>query len=576
MKKALCFILALAMLTVLFAGCSNAVEETSTPESEAPVESAASTETETPEADAPADADAPAEEPEAEVPSITYPLQVEDPTLTMWYYIPPYTHVADSNYSFFCIPYAEEATGVHLDFVEAGQQVASEQFNLMIASEEWTDIIPANEYYTGGLVQAYEDEVIIDLQDLMAENMPDFMKYFNEQTKDVQRAAYTDEKMLAFINIADGTYSGNGIVTRGDWIDELGWTWSGDTITLDEYVDYLKAVEDKYNPDMGYMFEPTAQISSLADWFDVSIPTLYEGFMSVIGPQLFRRDNVVTSSWIEDGYREYLTWVMEMFDEGILPRNFLETSTDRLQQNSMCGTGKVASWQANADKMDECGEYADEANANWEARAVPKIVSSEDGTSPWLDEVNLISKGMSVSSTSEKAELACQWMNYFWTEPGIMMVNYGIEGETYAIDENGEIQWLDMIINNPNIGNAEMGVSVYTYSRFGTSYMDNDRLLSTFTPTALAAVETWTIEGTSDRAYPSVVSLTTDEQDRVTKVQNDVLTYAQETVLKFLSSELELNDENWNNYCEQLKTMGLTEIMEIYQVALDEYLAGER
>lgn len=47
-------------------------------------------------------------------------------------------------------------------------------------------------------------------------------------------------------------------------------------------------------------------------------------------------------------------------------------------------------------------------------------------------------------------------------------------------------------------------------------------------------------------------------------------------MLKFLSGELELNDENWNAYCEQLKTMGLSRIVEIYQIAYDDYCAGNR
>ena len=41
---------------------------------------------------------------------------------------------------------AEEATGVKLDFIEVGSASASEQFNLMVAGGDMTDLIPVIEY----------------------------------------------------------------------------------------------------------------------------------------------------------------------------------------------------------------------------------------------------------------------------------------------------------------------------------------------------------------------------------------------------------------------------------------------
>ena len=33
-----------------------------------------------------------------------------------------------------------------------------------------------------------------------------------------------------------------------------------------------------------------------------------------------------------------------------------------------------------------------------------------------------------------------QYLNYFFTEPGIMTINYGPEGVTYELDEEGDFQ----------------------------------------------------------------------------------------------------------------------------------------
>lgn len=89
----------------------------------------------------------------------------------------------------------------------------------------------------------------------------------------------------------------------------------------------------------------------------------------------------------------------------------------------------------------------------------------------------------------------------------------------------------------------------------------------------------WTIEdSTDDRRYPSSLSsnFTVAENEEIAEYENDFLTYAQETILKFLDGALELNDDTWNEYVNTCNSMGLPEIVAVYQNAYDQYLAGER
>jgi len=101
-------------------------------------------------------------------------------------------------------------------------------------------------------------------------------------------------------------------------------------------------------------------------------------------------------------------------------------------------------------------------------------------------------------------------------------------------------------------------------------------MLPTFTENAMNAVELWTIGGTSERYYPNLITLTVEETEEVNKTQSDVLTYGQETALRFLTKDLELNEENWNEFVNQINSMGLTDIIAVYQSAYDQFIAGER
>ena len=115
--------------------------------------------------------------------------------------------------------------------------------------------------------------------------------------------------------------------------------------------------------------------------------------------------------------------------------------------------------------------------------------------------------------------------------------------------------------------------------RFVSFYSADDCLVSTFPDSALEAIDLWTIaDSTDDRNYPAAIkdTLTFDENQKIAEYEGDFLTYADETILKFLDGAMELNDTNWNEYVSTCESMGLPEIIAVYQNAYDQYQAGER
>jgi putative aldouronate transport system substrate-binding protein len=314
--------------------------------------------------------------------------------------------------------------------------------------------------------------------------------------------------------------------------------------------------------------------------FDTAIPALVgDGFMTSVTVSMFRKGDEVMSGWTTDGYREYLEWVLNLMDEGVLYKDFLSLDSDRGVTNTAQGSGQVAVWQANADKMEEILGYTDDPN--FAVAAVPRIAADPTATYEWNDEVALVSSrsGFSMSSTCENPELVCQWQNYFWTTEGYLMANYGVEGESYHMDGDTPVfDWDSPVtVTGKNAPNAEMAQNLFTMMRFVGYYQDNDMLLPTFSDTALDAVELWTLDdSTDDRNYPSAITFTAEENDEIDQYQGDLLTYTAETCLKFLDGALELNDDTWNEFVSTCDEMGLGEITAVYQNAYDEYVAGER
>jgi putative aldouronate transport system substrate-binding protein len=509
---------------------------------------------------------------------ISYPLEGENNTISIWYYIPGYAEYMDSNYNYNAVSAAQEATGVKLEFVEVPSSSADTNFSLMVAGGDMCDLIPVMEYYTSGLAKAYEEDVIMDIGPYIDEYMPNYAAVLDCLAPKTVEDTLTDGLTLAFYQIADGSYSSNGTITRGDWLEEQGITFSGDVISLEEYTSLMETLHSAYNTPYTYYF--TDGTINLEAAFDTEIPVLQgDGFMTTITSAVFRKGDEVMSGWTTDGYREYLEWVLKMMDEGVIYKDFLSLDNDRGVTNTACGSGQVALWQANADKMEEILGYTDDPN--FAVAAVPRVAADPDAQYVWNDEVALVSNraGFSMSSTCENPELVCQWENFFWTTEGYYLVNYGVEGESYHMDGDTPVfDWdVPVTVTGKNAPNAEMAQNLFTMMRFTGGYMDNDRLLPTFSQVALDAVDLWTIDGsTDDRNYPSAITFTSDEDEEIAQYEGDFLTYAAETCLKFLDGALELNDDTWNDFVSTCDSMGLNDIVAVYQNAYDEYVAGER
>ena len=589
-SKILALILAMAMVFGLFAACGSTEASTTESAASTPAEESAAVQEEAPAAEEAASveeasvveeaAEEPVGDPYAAMAEeyISYPLE-GDNTISMWYYTPPYVQFVDSNANFNAIDDAEAATGVHIEFTEVGSTNASETFNLMIASGDMTDLIPAREYYTNGLSMAYEEDIIIDINDYVDEYMPNYAGVLASLSEKTQAETLTDGMMLAFSIINDGSYNGNGFVTRGDWMEELGIEWSGNLISLDEFTDYLRAIHDAYDvPYTYYLYDGTIGLEAA---FDTEIPVLVaDGFMTFVTSAIYREGDTIKSGWITDGYREYIEWVREMMAEGIIYEDFLSLDTDRMVQNQYQGTGEIGVWTANADKLEESAAYA--TDENYSVAAMPNVTADPSQPYVWLQDTSLVTtnSGFSISTSCEQPELVCQWMNYFWTTDGWYLGNYGTEGESYHMDGDTPVfDWdVPTTVTGMNAPNAEMAQQLWTMMRFVSFYGDHDRLIPTFPESALNAIDTWTFEGTDERFYPTTLEtgFTTEENEAIAEYEADMLTYAEETCLQFLTGAVELKDETWGAYVATMEEMGINEIIDIYQTAYDQYLAGER
>lgn len=182
--------------------------------------------------------------------------------------------------------------------------------------------------------------------------------------------------------------------------------------------------------------------------------------------------------------------------------------------------------------------------------------------------------GISITTACENVETVVRFFNYFFTEEGGLLANYGVEGYSFTYNEDGKPVYTDLITNNPDGMTMDVALCLYTGgSTSGPYVIDNTKNAFTYTEAQLAAGSAW-LEGT-DGAYqlPDVYTnlLSSEEKEELNSYYNDIITTYNETILQFITGTKSL--EEFGEFRDQLKDMGADTCVEIMQGALDRYMS---
>lgn len=562
-KNLLPLLLVLAMLLGLMAGCGGEAAQSSAPEAPASVEEAPAPEPETPEPAAEPEPAAPsAEEPSAveepvEVPELSYPLVDEPTTLTYWQAWPPFLNEISSPADASMFQKLEEITGIHLDIIAVSTENDANDFMLRCASGDLTDMIQKGaSHYTGGGSKAIEDDILIDMLPLLEENMPNYWAIINSDNNIYKNVVNDEGQVPALIGMyKDYYYTDQGFWIRQDILDAVG---KEVPTTLAELEDVLAAFKDY----------------GLTD----PLVVLSEGNCDLLA-KAFGADNRLIDGKVDyrgltDNYKDMLKKMNEFYTKGYINVDFVTyTDSDTKPPQDVVLSDNAGIF--NEDVASIAGYYLMATNPDFELAPLGQIRLNEgDRLDNGIIGVKAADKySLSISTQCENPELCLQYMNYLFTDDGFVLSNYGIEGETYTV-ENGEYQFTDLILANPSGFDWQLCQSLYINPGFPCL---NDLSVQelTYNDAQKAAVDTWV--GAYDSADEAMLntqwlSYTTDESYTIADKQSDLETVQDEFRLKAITGQIDI-DAEWDAYVEKCESMGFYELMEIDQAAVDRYLA---
>lgn len=499
----------------------------------------------------------------------SFPLTEEDITLTMWCdLIPPlFNNMPNGMADNLVYQTLQERTGITLDITSTAITAAADQVSLILASGEYPDIWSGfATYYTNGLEEAVEEELIIDLAEYK-ESFPSFFTIIDNYPA-YGKNAYTDTGKVCTLNgIWTNPSVDVGLTIRKDWFEELDMEVP---TTLDEFHELLTIFHDKYGATY-YMNQTSSDpINSFAQCFGVvgnaMNTTTYAYYMAKDGIE-------ATFSPLEDGFRNYLETMAQWYSEGLIYQDFL-AAADNIPATDILMDGQIGvTYYTVANYTTLMGQVAEEDT--FDLLPVEAPVNVETGEPVHLGrQVEYTSaKGFSLSTNldhdSDKFAAAAQLLDYLYTDEGSELCNYGVEGTTFNYGEDGEHIWTELMTNNPTGLAYSWCLNCYTIGA-GSFRIDSSRTMNNYGESELGMIDVWNnTENDAAWVMPTSLSLTSEESATFSSTFSDIRTYTQQGILEFITGTKSMDE--YDSFVEEIKGMGIDECTQILQDALDRY-----
>ena len=567
-KRIVCIGLAAALTACLFAGCGGGTQE-SAASAQSAAQSAPATVSLEEQQSQPETTGSQMESIQEETIQAPAPFQLpitDTPaTLTLWMRTEPFTiaypEIDVANSSFY--QEMKRRTGIHLDITGVIAFQADEQFNLMVAGGDYTDMIGRfKTFYTAGIDAGIENNVIIDLGELMEEYMPNY-QYALATNDTFRRDCTSAEGYIGAANTLFETTEGEqiGPVIRQDWLDEAGLQ---SPVTYDEYYETLKAFQaNGHDGALALRWSGINSGSYLLAGFGAA------GFYddTAVAVPFLNIDGTVEFGPVMDGYRDYLKLMNQWYEEGLVYHDFMSLDSSTYPQNLSNGTFGIAVVDRGQFTATQLALEAGDPNAD--------LVGCKDARQNADDVLHIqyvdhhVSDGYSITTACQTPELAAQYLDYLYTEDGSILAGYGIEGEGLAYDENGKPQMSDLILHNDTYPCTPAMVLYASYGAPGI--FDGSRYMAAYDERTRNAVELWG-QDDQDYLYPYNASLTVQESEEYASIESDIYTYVGEMTLKFITGAAD-PETQWDEYVSTIEGMGVQRIIEMKQDALERYLS---
>lgn len=458
----------------------------------------------------------------------------------------------------------EEATGTHVNWEIPPGSGYEEKFNLMIAGGNLPDVI-----YTGwderGIQQYIEDEVLLDISPYITEYMPNFTKFMKEHPDIARQATYDGGKIYSIPMVRQEAKLSifTGPVIRTDWLEKLNLKTP---TNAEELYQVLKAFKTQDPNGNGQADE--IPLSTVGTEGDLGMNALL--YMFDTTNDFYVEDGKVKYGIMEDNFKEGMEYIAKLYSEGLIdPDYILQDRTSMLGKLTNNKVGFAIEYQPT-----QVASTMKEADPSFKFEGI-KWFKDKNGTEMSLSNAYVLR----VTGASAAITTACKdpfavmrWLDFFWSEEGHNMVNFGKEGDTYTKDGD-DIIFADKIENNTEglTRSQVWGKNFAAYNGYFPVRQDWRCYGQYLSEEGEAAIDEWSTASTEMTLPP--LNFSAEDKKTMASVYTPIETYVAEQIDKMILGQVSV--DSIDSIREEIKKRGIEDIIEIYQKAYDEYMSKD-
>ena len=330
-----------------------------------------------------------------------------------------------------------EATGVTLDvsYPVASQGDAKEDIALMIANDEYPDMI----YAKGSATDLYQAGALIDMTDLIEKYGPNIKKMYGAE---MEKLKWSQDDpgiyQLSYAGVNQKTLTTGGSC-QIQWaaLKENDYKYPK---TLDEYEKMIKSYLAAH-PKTEDGLDMIGITMSASDWHWMITLGNPAGLIADASPDngqwIIDDEYNVHYKHVTDEEKEYFKWLCRMYNEGILDPNFATQTDD--DYIAKVASGRVVAITDAEWHYSQCeATLVADGKVDQTYVGLPVTLREDQVEKALLYQGTTVGWGIGITKSCEDPVRAIKFLDYLCSDEGQILYHWGIEGENYFLDDDGQ------------------------------------------------------------------------------------------------------------------------------------------
>ena len=342
----------------------------------------------------------------------------------------------------------ENLTGEKVNFIWIPKESYKEKSTMMMASGDFPDILVV-ENETEDIVKGVEQGAFWNIGDYIKS----YPNLYNSDDEILKNSSFQGEiyGIYRYVNPVEKV-----IILRKDWMEKLGLQVPKNPEEFERTLRMFKESDpDDDSLDNTYGLE----ISGGEDnEFNLIVDQVAAWFGAANGWK--EEDGELIPSFMTDEYKKALIYLRNLYEDGLIDKKFYLKNTKDAQKDfaeNKCGA--IISNQANAIKL-ESQMRKNSIKVDEALTVISRLQEDENGkviyNTGYSGMLMFPKKGV---KTEEKLKRVLNFIDKLNSKEGYMLLNYGIEGENYTI-ENGNFQSIDKSDNYKLLSYSEINTNL--------------------------------------------------------------------------------------------------------------------